>query len=106
MSRTGVRLDMMKLPKTLKIGAYDVGVTVVPNLIRDSGCVGRFVPCEKRIEIEEAMCDQMKAGVLWHEIVEAFTEIYTIKALAEDHDAIDALGEAIHMFMKGNSVLK
>ena len=93
------------IPDSVKIGAYTVKVQIVDNLLRDQGCCGRFIPCNKSIEIDSAMVIEMQWGTFYHELVEAMTEIYTIQALAENHEAIDILGEVLHQILRDNPVM-
>jgi hypothetical protein len=93
---------MKDLPLLLRVGAYYIPVHQVSNLMRDHGCCGRYSPCEKKIEIDDNMCLSMQWGTLFHELIECMTEIYCIKALEEDHDAINALSEVLHQVMKDN----
>ena len=90
------------IPESLKIGGYTVKVRMKENLLRDCGCCGRFTPCEKLIEIDPAMTEEMRWGTLYHELIEAITEIYCIKPLAEHHSAIDVLGEVLHQVCRDN----
>lgn len=90
------------IPESVKIGAYTVKVRMRENLMRDNGCCGRFTPCEKLIEIDPVMTEEMRWGTFYHELVEAITEIYSIKALAEHHGAIDILGEVLHQICRDN----
>lgn len=94
--------DLKLIPSKLRIGGYTVKVDIVDNLLRDQGCCGRFLPCDKQIEIDSSMCEEMQWGTFYHEIVEAMTEIYAIKPLAEDHTSIDILGEVLHQIMRDN----
>jgi hypothetical protein len=90
------------IPETIKIGAYTVTVIFKDDLLRDQGCCGRFLPCEKRIEIDNGMCSEMQWGTFYHEIIEAVSEIYCVQPLAEHHDSINLLGEVLHQILRDN----
>jgi hypothetical protein len=90
------------LPDNVRIGAYDVKVFYTEHLLRDHGCVGRYTPCEKQIEVDSEMCEDMQWGTFYHELIEAMTEIYSIDALANDHGAINVLSEVLHNVMRDN----
>lgn len=89
---------MTQIPLLIKIGPYYVPVIPTPNLLRDHGCTGMYTPCEKKIQIEEELCEEMQWGVLYHEILEAMTEIYSIPALEgeEAHQSLSMLAEILH----------
>ncbi len=91
------------IPSEVKIGGYVVRVEMREHLLRDIGCCGRFIPCEKLIEIDPMMGYQMQWGTFYHEMVEAISEIYAIKPLAENHGAIDILGEVLHQVLRDNT---
>lgn len=90
------------IPETIKIGAYTITVTFKDDLLRDQACCGRFLPCEKRIEIDTSMCSEMQWGTFYHEVIEAVTEIYTIQSLSDNHEHINLLGEVIHQILRDN----
>lgn len=96
--RMDIEGSMTAIPVLMKVGPYYISVQPVPYLLRDHGCTGRYIPCEKKIEIEQDLCESMQWGVFYHELIEAMTEIYCIPGLEgeENHHSIELLAEVLH----------
>lgn len=90
------------IPKTVKIGAYNVKVEFVENMVPDGACCGQYIPRTKTIQLDPGSCPEQQFGTLCHEIIEAFTEIYELPSLTENHHDIVLLGEALHALLRDN----
>jgi len=93
------------LPKIVKIGAYQIPVEVVPNLIADHAATGMYIPREKKILIEETSCFGQRESTLVHEILEAISEIYEVECFKEDHHSLTVVAEAFYQVLKENKGL-
>lgn len=91
-----------RLPEFVKIGAYQIPVKVVPNLIADQAATGMYIPRLKEIHIEESSCFEQKQSTLVHEILEAISEIYEVQCFQEDHHSLTVVGEGFYQVLKEN----
>jgi hypothetical protein len=87
--------DIIKLPKSFKVGGIEYEVRRIP--IADDG---EILFGQSIVNINENLCQDKAEEALFHEWVESVNEAYGLKL---PHYKIQILGSAVHQFAKDNN---
>ena len=78
----------VKIPRKVKIGAYDYTIKFVPNLVYDHKLLGQSLSDKQEIRIEPKTTKQTNAVTLWHEIIHAINGVYSCEIDESNTDRI------------------
>ena len=96
---------MIELPRTVRVGAYDVTVEFKDNLTLDEESPGFFNSRDMNIQLDPAFGDGPIRGIFIHEVVEAIVNIYGLDGLKDDHEELSRLAEGLHQVLRDNKEL-
>jgi len=95
---------MIKLPKILKIGGFDIQVVEWhPYTAQDQAQYGHFSAHQMKIEIDMTSTKQQLKRTIWHEILHAIFYVYSIKDEDKEERIVETLSKAIIQVFKDNS---
>lgn len=89
----------VKIPREIKIGAYNYKVVYAPNLVYDHKLLGQALAEKQLIRIEPDTTPQTKEVTLWHEIVHSINDVYGCEL---DENNIDRIAQGITAILKND----
>jgi hypothetical protein len=92
----------MEFPSIIHIGGRTITISLVDNLERDHNCRGIWIGSENKINLERTLVRNVRGEILWHEIMEAITDIYGLKL---KHKQTYVIAVAIHQILEDNKEL-
>lgn len=89
----------MDLPRSLKIGAHDVHVEVLPSWSGDDGNYGEWDRDQNTIRIRAGMSESLTFSTLLH-------EAFHVMNATLDHELLDSLAEQVAQFLWDNELVQ
>ena len=93
----------MKVPKKIKVGAYDYEVKLVKGLVYEYRLLGQSLPDAQIIKVDEDANLPTRSVTLWHEIVHSISDVYNCDL---DEPNIDRLAQGIASILQDSFGIK
>ena len=94
---------LMKVPKKIKIGAFNYKIIQVDNMAEDFKLLGQAITDRQLIKVEKGSNSQTKDVTLWHEVIHAISDVYNCDT---DEHNIDRFAQGLTAIMKNDFGIK
>lgn len=91
---------MRQIPRTFQIVGHDIDVVMRDDLMDDCECYGRFIASRNLIELQSGQAFSFTLATFWHEVAHAIATHMGMKALNDDEEMIDKIGQGIAQVLK------
>jgi len=97
---------MMKLPKKIKVGPFNVTCVVVPRMVENEGVWGKYDHLRYRLRISDGHPDDVALlDTVLHELFHAIYHVYNIKDDDEEERTVHTLATGFTQVLLDNPQL-